>query len=834
MKVLHIIHRFAPALGGSEKWCFDLSNFLTSHGIISKVSTISLFHSEEFHLSLPREKTDYFKLGRFDNFNGTHVIRYKLWSLASTHLAARLVKLFLRFTALDHTEIGKIFLHSPHSLELYLKINNEIKDADIVHLHALPYFHNIFGFLVGKFYRKKIVITPHFHSGNSEFERKVFYKMMRCCDAIFTVTQYEKNYLIDHGNPSGKIFVTGNSIEDKYYTTIEEFGVFQRGLIKKYEFSADAKKIIYLGRKELYKGVGFLIEASKELAREVGCEICLFLVGPDSADFIQKYPTLGVHENLKIINFGVVSEKEKENLIKISDILVLPSKFEAFGIVFLEAWKHLKPVIGTNQGAVPEVIENAGLCVKYGDVFDLKEKIEKLIFDAALAQQLGKAGKEKIKNEFSLKKIGNTVLDTYRCITNQKKRVLIVSDLFPPYFTGGSEIAAYEQSRMLKKMGFDIKVFAGRRDNRLKRFQLLKERRDFEIYRICLHDLDFDHNYFLPEKEEVRTAFQKILYDFAPDLVHFHNIHPLSLKIIDQCSDLHIPTLLTLHDYYLICFKSILMGDENSICLNNNSACLSCKKRRFVINNEPKTVLERNCMAMDFLKRVNLIISPSHFLLDKFVTRGLPLQKTVVVDYGIDTSRFNNRKKNLSKKIRFGYIGQLIEHKGIENLLYAFSSLAPMEKEKLSLVIVGSGEKAFVNFCKKLSAELQLSGIINFVGKVANAHIPKFFNQIDILIVPSIWPENSPVVIREALATGTPVLASNIGGIPELIQDGIHGFLHRHDDPLILAMNIKKIIEHPETIPRMKQACLERAKKNDLSQIVKTIAAYYDQLVLSH
>ena len=834
MKVLHIIHRFAPAIGGSEKWCLDLSNFLVSHGIVSKVATISLYRSEEFHLNLPSEITDDIKLGRFDNFNGTHAIRYKLWSLRPSHLASEFVRFLLHVTTLDRTEIGDIFLHSPHSFELYSKINKEIKHADIVHLHALPYFHIIVGFLIAKLYRKKIAITPHFHPANREFERKIFYRLMRHCDAVFTVTQYEKSHLIDKGIPCEKIFITGNSIDGEYHSTDEEYDIFYSALRKRYDFSADVKKIIFVGRKDLYKGVGFLIEASKQLAKEASFEVCLFLVGPDTPDFNQTYPELGNCENLKIINFGIVSEKEKDNLIRSSDVLVLPSEFEAFGIVFLEAWKHLKPVIGTDQGAVSEVVRDAGLCVKYGDVYDLKEKIKTLLLDATLAERLGKAGREKLKNAFSLEKIGYTVLNTYRRITNQKKRVLIVSDLFPPYFVGGSEIVAYEQSRLLKKMGFDIRVFAGKRGNRLKRFQLTREKRDFDVYRINLHDFDFDYNYFLQEKEELETTFQKILYDLSPDLVHFHNIRPLSLKMIDQCNDLHIPTLLTLHDYYLICFKSILLGDESSVCLENDPACTFCKKEHIIINNMPKTVLERNHMAMDLLKRINLIISPSHFLLNKFIARGLPLEKAVVVDYGIDTSRFNKQKKTFSKKIRFGYIGQIIEHKGIENLLYAFSGLTPAEREKISLVIVGSGEKSFFNFCKKLSVELQLGNVINFLGRIGNLRIPKIFNQIDVLIVPSIWPENSPVVIREALACGTPVLASRIGGIPELVEDGVHGFLHRHDNPHTLAINIKKIIEQPEMILKMRRACLNKAKENDLSQVVKTIATHYDQLILSH
>ena len=99
------------------------------------------------------------------------------------------------------------------------------------------------------------------------------------------------------------------------------------------------------------------------------------------------------------------------------------------------------------------------------------------------------------------------------------------------------------------------------------------------------------------------------------------------------------------------------------------------------------------------------------------------------------------------------------------------------------------------------------------------------------LIVPSIWPENSPVTIMEALASGTPVLASNVGGIPELVQEGINGYLHQYNEPATLTQNLRKFIWHPEMIGKMRPACLEKAKQYDLINQVKIIAEHYNRLI---
>ena len=830
MRVLHIIQRYPPAIGGSEKWCGDLCRYLAKKGIITEVATINLDNMEAFFKWLPDERYSLF--GHHDYDQGVFIKRYKLWSFAYRTLGVKVACFLLYVIGLEHTQIGDVFQHSPHSFEMYFKLASEIKKADIVHLHTLPFFHNLVGFKLAKIFKKKVVITPHFHPGHEHYEKKLFYDMMKRCDAVIAVSAFEKSYLAAAGVPEGKILITANSIDREIHVTKEEFESYKNKLIKVYNISENAKKIIFLGRKQKSKGILQLIEAACELAKEVEEQVCLFLVGPSNQEFPGIDSFLHKPANLKLIDFGVVSENEKECLLQISDMLALPSKFEAFGIVFLEAWKFCKPVIGSDQGPIPDVIKGAGLQARYGDVGDLKEKLKQILFDSKLAKELGEAGREKLDREFSTESIGRKVLSTYHQVRKSKKRLLLVANQFPPHGgVSGSGIVAYQQGRILEKMGFDVKVFAGSRIQKKEHYRVTREKWPFDILRINLHDIDYDYNFVDYGKHRLKAEFKKFICECAPDIIHFHNAYAFGPGIFEVCRDMHIPSVVTLHDYNFICYKNILVTDQQVICEKKDLECRYCYERPFNRDDYVITLAERNRFYMQYLHLSQLLISPSRYLIERFIACGIPPEKCAVINNGIDLSRFNHAKKPISRKVRFTYIGQVIDHKGVDKLLHSVSLLEPEKRRKIFLLIIGFGDKLYDELCRRLTREKGISDIVKFAGEIANRHIPRILSRTDALIVPSLWPENSPVTIMEALASGTPVLASDIGGIPELIQDGVNGYLHTYNDTETLTANIRKVIEQPQTLKKMKQACLAKAQEYELSKQVREIARHYHRLI---
>jgi len=827
MKVLNIIQRYSPAIGGSEKWCQGISQFAAQNGIITKVATINLYDIEDFFREAPPESR-HIKLGSTDFINGVFVSRYNLWDFYTPKLTLRIVDFLLERLKLHKTEFGFLFKCSPHSFQMYRDLGRQIQDSDIVHLHTFPYFHNIIGYYIARALGKKIVITPHFHPQHSYYEKRILFKILKSADKVIADSEFEKAYLVKKGVQPNRVIVTGGFIEGEVLP-ISQRSQFLSRLIEKYQIGPQAKKIIFIGKKVLYKGIGTLIEAVEKLSRDAGSEICLFLVGPDTYEFSSEYPELTFNKRLKVIDLKVISEAEKEELLDYIDLLVLPSSFEAFGITFLEAWKHAKPVIGSDQGAIPGIIEGAGLSVRYGDVDDLKDKIETILQDQRLARRLGECGKEKTKAH-TIEKVASRVIKTYD-ILKKRDKVLIVTHLFPPFVIGGSEIVAYEQAKMLKKEGFQISVFAGKLDPHKTRHSITREKGEFEVTRVNLDYEDFNSNYINFEKEGITAAFEKLIIDFSPDIIHYHNIYALTMDMLAVSSKMNIPSIMTMHDFWGICYKNILVSDDGQICDKEGFDCEYCAREGNIKSRDNISLAERNNLYIGYLNKLDLIISPSKYLIERFIERGVARGKTEVINNGIDIERFKGVRKARSKKLRLGFIGHIALHKGIENMLVAVSLLSQEEKEKIVFYIIGEGEKDIVDYCRRLVKQCGLSKNVIFYGKLDNSRIRRAYTFLDALVVPSVWPENSPVTIMEAMATGTPVLASDVGGIPELVQDNLNGFLHKYDNPASLTENLRKIIRRPAILKEMKQACLDKVKENNLSGQVARIADEYRRIL---
>ncbi|MFH1478513.1 MAG: glycosyltransferase family 4 protein [Candidatus Omnitrophota bacterium] len=424
MKILHVIQRYSPAIGGSEVWCKNICDFLSKHDISSKVLTLDMCDLEEFYKPHYNRRNN-IMLKRYEISENSKITikRYKLWKLHSYRPDAVIARILLNKLGFEKIDLGKIFKHSPHSLWMYLNFFKEMKDIDVVHLHTMPYFHNIAGFFAAKMLHKKIVSTPYFHTGHSLYEKNIILNILKKCDAVIALTSYEKKYLIDKGIDPFKIYVTGCSItEDSRGCGYDDFDVFRNTVTSKYGIRENDRNIIFIGRKEPYKGIDLLINALSEIAREKNIYLNLFLVGPDTDEFINKY---GIFEGkcikkLKVINFGVIDSKKKEFLIKMSDLLALPSRFESFGIVFLEAWRCKKPVVGSDGGAISEIIKEAGLISKLGDTADLKDKISRILYNKNLSEELGRRGWDRLCQEYNMDKVGEKVIDVYTKICNSK------------------------------------------------------------------------------------------------------------------------------------------------------------------------------------------------------------------------------------------------------------------------------------------------------------------------------------------------------------------------------------------------------------------------------
>ncbi len=202
--------------------------------------------------------------------------------------------------------------------------------------------------------------------------------------------------------------------------------------------------------------------------------------------------------------------------------------------------------------------------------------------------------------------------------------------------------------------------------------------------------------------------------------------------------------------------------------------------------------------------QIDLMIAPSRYLREEFIRFGIDAKKIKYSDYGFDVDGFQPRTDLPDYARRFAFVGSLVKHKGLHILLEAFRALPP----EAELRVYGSldYDKGYV---ARLRAEANHPGV-QFMGGVPNGQIPEILAEVDCLVVPSIWTENSPLTIHEAFLAGVPVVASRLGGNVGLLDEG-GGLLYEADDPEDLAIQLRRLhdeegllVELAEGIPEVK------------------------------
>jgi glycosyltransferase involved in cell wall biosynthesis len=264
---------------------------------------------------------------------------------------------------------------------------------------------------------------------------------------------------------------------------------------------------------------------------------------------------------------------------------------------------------------------------------------------------------------------------------------------------------------------------------------------------------------------EVVAKFKRLLDDFRPDVVHLHNIHSYLSPVVAQIAHRRgIRVVWTMHDYKLIC--------PAYSCLCNDVPCELCfrKKvcvvsRRCMKNSLPASLLgwlEAVYWHRSKLERVtDQFISPSRFLKEKMVSAGFGSEKIEV----IHNFMYKPSPPLSGKEDYYCYVGRLSAEKGVATLLEAAAGLP------YSLKIIGDGP---------LMAALRQKypyPHIEFLGQLPSETLLPVVQRARLLVMPSVWYENNPYSVIEALCMGTPVLGAAIGGIPELIDNCINGFL---------------------------------------------------------
>jgi len=407
-------------------------------------------------------------------------------------------------------------------------------------------------------------------------------------------------------------------------------------------------------------------------------------------------------------------------------------------------------------------------------------------------------------------------------------KILQVNQYYYP--RGGADKYFLDLSRALENSGHEVAVFAMKHPKNLES----KFSRYF-VSRISFNNPSLKDKLKAPGRVlyslEAKRKFTKLLNDFQPDIIHLHNIyHHLSPSILDAAKKKGIPVVMHLHDYKLICPNHMLFtkGKYCEECFKTKY--YNCFKNNCVKNSDAASVLASLEMYLHhnilkiYEKNVDLFIAPSQFMKDTVVRFGQNEKKIEVVynPHNLNIEKTMAEKSIHSESNYFLYFGRLSEEKGLINLIEA----SVMTGQKILIAGSGSEEEKL----KKLAVVLKAP--VEFIGLKTSSELVNIIKEARAIIIPSIWAENMPLSLMEALSLNKIVIASNIGGLPEIIKTEKNGLLFEAGSSSDLADKIKYLNSLPTDMSEeLEKAAGETAKLFPAKKNLETILEIYDQLI---
>ncbi|MBI5077351.1 glycosyltransferase [Candidatus Falkowbacteria bacterium] len=387
------------------------------------------------------------------------------------------------------------------------------------------------------------------------------------------------------------------------------------------------------------------------------------------------------------------------------------------------------------------------------------------------------------------------------------------------FLQGGSEQVYFATKRLLEEKGHGVICFSMRHE---KNAPCLQD--DFFVRNV---DFSERRNWFkkairfiyFPEAAE---SLARLLEKEKPDIAHLHNIsHHLTPAILKPLRERKIPIVQTLHDYQLIC--------PNYRLFTKGKVCERCKKHRYFQSVANRCVqdsaaasalsaleLYAQWLLKFYQEKVDLFISPSQFLADKLQGWGIERPFKVVNNF-IDIKNF---EPAFSPGDYLVCVSRLSEEKGILTLLAAVKTLP-----NVKLKLVGTGPQK--RLIEKFISENKLKNV-EYLGAVYGQKLYDIIRRARIFIIASEWYENYPISVLEAMALGKPVLASDIGGLPEIVKENENGWLFPAGDAAALSQKIKECFNAKNIELLGRQARKQIEHKNCSERYYDELMAGYD------
>jgi len=431
-------------------------------------------------------------------------------------------------------------------------------------------------------------------------------------------------------------------------------------------------------------------------------------------------------------------------------------------------------------------------------------------------------------------------------------KILYVVHGFPPRNVAGTETYTYSLAKEIAQ-NHEVRIFYRFADPKNEEYLIEKgtyEGLDYwAINNTYRKNNTFEAYYIHPVLE---PPFRACLEDFRPDLVHFtYLLGGLTARYLHIAKEYNIPVVVTLTDFVLLCCRGQLLDRENRLCEGPRGGlnCVDCLwgeslsflKKPFPnllskilpaewtakrINHENlERIRRRLTYLLDTVNKADAIIAPTRFLGETYRKWGVAEEKLIHVGFGINTSFFKGYKPEPSDILRFGFIGQLLPHKGLHVLIDAVKKL---NNYRFKVIIYGDNSyKEAAEYLENLLSQSDPE-IVEFRGTFPVENISRVYAEIDVLVVPSLWHENSPLVILYGRHTGTPLTVTDLGGMAEFVDHRKTGMVFPAGNSEKLASCLRFFLDHPELTKKMKKN-IKPIKT--IAENVREISVIYQRLL---
>ena len=388
-------------------------------------------------------------------------------------------------------------------------------------------------------------------------------------------------------------------------------------------------------------------------------------------------------------------------------------------------------------------------------------------------------------------------------------KILMVHKFY--YVEGGAERYVFNVTDLLKEKGHTVIPFAMQDDRNfdseysqyfVSRFgpdQLFQARGLGERLKIAGRIIF---------NREAQDKLSRLIEETRPDIAHVHSIyHHLSPSVLHTLKKYNLPVMLTLHDYKIVCPNYIFLDGKRNVC----EACKGrhfwkatakkCFRNSFAASALVSAEAYVNYWKKSYLSNVDVFVSPSKFLGDKISQYGYRQKPVLVQPYTLDLNAY---EPCYDPSDYFVFMGRLTHEKGVHFLLDAAKQIHGAD-----LYVLGTGP--LEEEMRRRVVDENLTHV-KMLGYRSGRELRDIVRRAKFTVITSEWHDNSPLVIYESLSLGNPIVGARMGGIPELIEEGVDGFVYDRGDLDAFVRHVNYLIANPEKSVEMGKNARKKAE----------------------